>query len=529
MAYAHRVGTLPLTLSVLGLAVFAQPSRAAGAADCAALVGQGMFANTNITSATMQPAAPAKGRPAFCEVTASVKPVAGSDIRVVVRLPETWNGKLLGSGGGGWAGNTNLEAPAPGMPEGATPGLVAGYAVVQTNTGHDVPLAKDPNTGREAPNVWDTAWASNPEAVTDFQHRAIHVMTDVGKALVAKYYGRPHQRAYFEGCSTGGRQALMAVQRYPKDYDGVIAGAPVYTLATQTMSLVRNQALSRAEGLTPAQLGKLNDAVLAKCDAADGLADGIVTDPLTCSFDPVVLQCREGSATAEPDCLSPAQVTALRAVYSTVKDPTGATVSYPLMRGSEGSWSRFISTAKAATAADYLNGAAGAGLGGLRALVFGDPDFDLATFDPQKDFQTLRKSDFAKNYEARDPDISAFVNGGGKLLMWHGTYDPGPSLIATVEYYEQMRQTTGPKVKSLDSSVRMFVAPGVYHCRGGPGADEFDAIGVIDRWVEQSRAPDVILATRRDGTLSRPLCVYPALPRYDGKGDPSAAASFTCR
>jgi feruloyl esterase len=269
--------------------------------------------------------------------------------------------------------------------------------------------------------------------------------------------------------------------------------------------------------------------VLAKCDALDGLTDGIVTDPLACAFDPAEVQCPMGSAGSEPDCLSREQVAVVRELYGTVKDPAGAIVSYPLMRGSELSWSRFISTAQPATEADYLNGAAGAGLGGLRSLVFGDASFDLAKFDARKDFQVLRRSDFAKGYEARDPDISAFVNGGGKLLMWHGTYDPGPSVVATTEYHLEMKRLTAQKVKSLDSSVRYFIAPGVYHCRGGPGADQFDLLSVIDAWVERSEAPDRILATRGDRAFSRPLCPYPALPKYAGKGDAKLAESFACR
>ena len=479
-----------------------------GQAACEALAVSGTFEHTTVKSAALIAADPINKTPAFCEVTAVVTPAESSNIGVTYRLPENWNGKMLGLGGGGWAGNVRIET--------AMPGLTQGYATAQTNGGHDVE------------NVWDTAWAASPAAVTDFSYRAVHVMTDVGKAVVAKYYGRQQSHAYFQGCSTGGRQGLMEVQRYPKDYDGVIAGAPVYSLTTQTMSLVRNQTFARANaGFSEMQLRELNRAALFACDGKDGLVDGIVTDPRMCQFDPGIIQCKDKQG--DGHCLSPSQVKAVRSIYTGVKTSQGETVSYPLTRGSEGGWSRFISTGSAATAAAYQNGAAGAGLGGLRALVFNDASFDLAAFDPDHDYATVRHSAFAAEYEAKDPDISAFVNAGGKLLLWHGWDDPGPSPFATLEYFEQVQKVTGPKVKALDASARFFLLPGVYHCRGGPGADTFDSVAALDNWVEHAQPPNNLLATRTDGALSRPVCAYPTLPRYGSAGDSHLAASFHCK
>jgi feruloyl esterase len=482
---------------------------AGGPAACAALAVPNTFKHTTVIAAKTVAADESKKLPAFCEVTASVKPVAGSNITMVYRMPDNWNGKVLGLGGGGWAGNIQLETAAQ--------GLSKGFATAQTNGGHDVT------------NVWDTAWAANPEAATDFSYRAVHVMTDVGKQVVAKYYGQPHKRAYFQGCSTGGRQALMEVQRFPKDYDGVIAGAPVYSLTTQTMSVVRNQIFGKPDAtLTAAQLARLNKAALAACDSKDGLVDGIVTDPRTCEFDPGPLQCPQESK--DDTCLSASQLKAVRALYAGKKTSAGETVSYGLTRGSEAGWARFISTSAQADRANFLTGAAGAGLGGLRAQIFGDPNFDLPAFNPDRDYRTVRNSRFAAEYEAKDPDISPFVNAGGKLLLWHGVDDPGPSMLATIEYYEQMKATTASKVKDLDSSARFFLLPGVYHCRGGPGADVFDAVGALDRWVEQGQAPNAMKATRSsEPALSRPVCQYPTMPRYNGKGDPNLAESFHCK
>ena len=491
-------------------ALVAQATYAAGGPEqCAALGAGNVFENTTVSSAKIVPRDEARHVPAFCEVTASVKPVEGSNITVVYRLPDNWNGKLLGLGGGGWAGNILLATAAP--------GLAKGYATAQTNGGHDVT------------NVWDTAWAANPEASKDFSYRAIHEMTDLGKKVVAKYYGESQKKAYFQGCSTGGRQGLMEVQRYPKDYDGVIAGAPVYTLATQTSAVWRNTIFLRdGATLTADQVKHINQAALAECDGRDGLVDGIVTDPRACAFDPAQLQC--GAGNKDATCLSPVQVKAVRDLYAGHKTKSGVTSAYGLSRGGEAAWLIYVSATKKPDEQSFLAGSSGQGLGGLRQQLFGNPEFDLTKFNFDKDYATLKGSAFAAEYEAKDPDISPFINNGGKLLMWHGMDDPGPSPIATIEYYGQMKATTAAKVKDLDSNARFFILPGVYHCRGGPGADDFDSIEAMEKWVEHGQAPNAMKATRSsEPKISRPVCQYPTLPRYNGKGDPNAAESFHCK
>ncbi len=488
---------------VVGSAAIAKPGESA----CAKLASA-VLPHTTLSSAKEVAANDSARTPAYCEVTGVVSPVKGSHIGVVYRLPDNWNGKLLGLGGGGWAGNVKIEP--------AVAGLARGYATAQTDSGHDTS------------NVWDTTWAANPAAVDDFAHRAIHLMTTTGKAVVARYYGHQQKLAYFQGCSTGGRQGLMEVQRYPDDYNGVISGAPVYTLTTQTMALLRSQAFAHpGASMTSAQLSRLNEAALAACDANDGLKDGIVTDPRTCNFDPAALQCKGGEP-AE-NCLSPAQVNVVRAVYAGVKAPNGEFASYPLSRGSELGWDRFIATGQPADSATLATTSAGAGLGGLRTALFGTADFDLTRFSADRDYTRVRTSAFAKLYEARNPDIAAFLKKGGKLILWHGFDDPGPSPLGTLDYYRDLQRVTGKKAGPLDASVRFYLAPGVYHCRGGPGADTFDTLGALDKWVDKGQAPETLLATRQDGKFSRPLCRYPALPRYKGAGDPNSAASFTCK
>ena len=458
------------------------------------------FPETTIVSATPIAAKAEPAVPAFCEIRVTISPVAASTIGAVYRLPEKWNGKVLGIGGGGAAGNLTLEA--------AREGLTRGYAVMQNDLGHPGTSPIDWSFALTAPGK------ANVDAIIDFGHRATHLATVVGKQVVAKFYGRSPQRAYFHGCSTGGRQGLAEVQRYPEDYDGVVAAAPVHTPLVPSSAVLRVQNFhgDPARSLKGDHVALIQKAVLAACDAKDGLADGILNDPRECTWDPGELACK-GSDTA--GCLPPAQEDSVRRMYAGVKRKDGTFAAMPMMRGGESEWLRRM----------IADGDAALGGGFFRYLVKHDPSYDLMRFDPEKDMSALRSGLVEEHVYQTNTDISRFLERPGKLLLWHGFNDPGPSALSTIEYYEAVRNK---QAKTADG-VRLFLAPGVGHCRGGPGADRFNALAVLETWVELGVPPSNILATNADSTLTRPLCPYPQLPRYDGRGNPNAAASFTCR
>ncbi len=464
---------------------------------CEALAGDTGWGASSVT-ARWVPFDPTNAMPAYCEVSGTLSPVAGSSIGVMYRLPAAWNGKLLGIGGGGWAGNVTLAA--------AGEGLRKGYATAQTDGGH-------PST-----SPWETTWTSSPEAVTDFAYRAINRMTVAGKALVRRHYGRPQERAYFQGCSTGGRMALMEAQRFPEDYDGIIAGAPVYSLQVQTSAILRNNGFGQAgAGFTEAQLKLVNESVLKACDAQDGLRDGIIAQPRLCRWQPTVLACKPGQEGAA--CLSTAQVKALGTMYAGVRSRDGRWAQFPLSKGGEAGWSRFINIAGTGN-----NQANGGGMPGLSHLLFGARAVDYATLSADQDVPEARASAFAKAYEATNPDLGAFFARGGKLILWHGESDPGPSPVGTLDY----AKAAGARNREAGGSLRTYLLPGVEHCRGGPGADKVDWLAALDRWVDKGEAPATLIAQREDGTMKRPVCRWPQVARYSGKGDANDPASWRC-
>ncbi|BBC73689.1 conserved hypothetical protein [Altererythrobacter sp. B11] len=431
-------------------------------------------------------------------MTATLHPAEGSNIGVVYRLPARWNGKVLGIGGGGWAGNVTLMA--------ASEGLKKGFATLQTDGGH------------AGTDVWNNSWvAQNPEAARDFSYRAVHEMTLAGKQLVASVYGRRPDRSYFQGCSTGGRMALMEAQRFPEDYDAISAGAPVYSLQVQTSAVLRNNTFAKpGAGFSAADLKLAQTAALKACDAEDGLTDGLIGDLGQCRWDPAEIQCA-GAKTAS--CLAPAQVTALQTIYRGIRAPDGQWAMFPMSPGGEPGWSLFVGTEGKGTDAT-----GGGGLLNLSPLLFGGREVNFAKLSPQTDIPQLRSSAFARMYEATDPDLSAFFGRGGKLILWHGENDPGPSPVGTTEY----AKAVGAKAPRAEEQMRFFLLPGVEHCRGGPGADQVEWLDTLDSWANGGTAPDSVIGKKADGSLTRLHCASPAVARYKGNGSPDDPANWQC-
>jgi len=461
-----------------------------------------------------------KSLPAFCRVVAQAKPTADSDIKMEVWLPASgWNGKLLGLGNGGFAGlidTLNLSMA-----------LKAGYAAAATDAGH---------TGSPI----DAAWAvGHPEKVIDFGHRGIHEMTRVAKALAQAYFGKGPQHAYFSGCSDGGREALMEAQRYPEDYDGILAGAPannwtplLTTAAYDTQALT----LDPASFIPPAKIGTIAAAVNASCDELDGVRDGILNDPRQCHFDPSTIQCK---AEESDKCLTGPQVTALKKLYEGTLDSKGSIVFPGYLPGAEdgqGGWGLWI-TGPAPTKSLM----AFFGKGFFSGFVYEKPDWDFKTFHVDADLKAANDKT-AQALNATDPDLKPLKARRGKLIVYHGWNDPAITALNTVNYYQSVIAKMGRK--DTDSFVRLYMAPGVQHCGGGPGADSFIEIGgepthsaltALEEWVEKGTAPSTIIASKFEGQdrthakMTRPLCPYPQAAKYKGSGDANDAASFSCQ
>jgi feruloyl esterase len=382
-------------------------------------------------------------------------------------------------------------------------GLRRGYATASTDTGHEG------SSGDFA--------LGQPEKVIDFGYRAVHEMTLAARQLIRDYYGKAEQHAYWVGCSAGGRQGLQSAQRYPEDYDGIVAGAPALDWTGRASSALRvAQAVrARPDGFLDARaLALLHQAVLAACDAHDGLADGVIESPPRCRFDPQIAQC----TAANRNCLTPGQVQSARAIYdSPVNAATGRAITglYP---GSEMGWTTWGGSQPFATAIDHF-----------RYLVYADPRWPLQQFRFDRDAARAETRD-GGIINALNPDLSRFFARGGRLLQYHGWSDPQISPGVSPQYYEAVVARIADPER-IRQSYRLFMVPGMAHCAGGDGASSFDMVSALEHWVEGNAAPEEIIAQRqRNGAVDRTrrLCAWPRVARYAGSGDPDAATSFRC-
>lgn len=447
------------------------------------------------------PVSPFADLPPFCRVTATLMPSTASAIRMEMWLPASgWNGKFVVPGNGGFAG---AIAPA-----GLATALRAGYAAAVTDTGHE---------GGSGAFMLD-----HPEWLTDFADRAIHEVAVNGKALATAFYGNGPKFSYFNGCSTGGRQALTAAQRFPEDFDGIVAGAPAIYASRQSAGQIwiwQATHKDAASYLTPPKLAVLHDAAVAQCDALDGVKDGVLEDPTRCKFDPKVVECKGGPTGGQADgqnCLTAPQVEAARKIYAGAKNARGGQIFSGLMPGSEIGWAASAGAVPVGYAADVY-----------KYVVFRDGKWDPMTLNYDGDIAKADK--VVGQLTAIDPDLTKLLSRG-KLLIYHGWSDPGIPPGYTPEYYRNVLAKTN--VKNVRAAARLFMVPGMGHCGGGDGTSTFDMLAALDQWVEKGKAPDQIAAARvRDGATdrTRPLCPYPQVARYKGTGSTDEATSFVCR
>jgi feruloyl esterase len=473
------------------------------------------WASMSVLSARTIPAA--DGVPEHCRVSGLIAP----EVRFEVNLPANWNRRFYMHGNGGFAGETPEFGPRPMVRANA---LKQGFATVQTNTGHDAsaePLA---------------SFAADYAKRVDYAFRAVHMTAVEAKKIVGAYYGRAPAYSYWDGCSTGGRQGLISAQRFPEDFDGILAGAPVLNFVdTVTQSLWNGLVLTE----TPVSLAKLKlvaDATYARCDAKDGLKDGIIEDPRKCDFDPTrdVKLCAAGQD--GEDCLTPAQAGAVKKIQEGLKvNGKPHLFGYPI--GSEATGLSFTAGGKMTSGWDIwltpppggksFQHAFGDSFVRYWASPKADPSIDPAKFDFDKDMAKF--ADARTLLNATNPDLSSFRSRGGKLLMYFGWADTALAPLMGIDYYEKAVAKNGPQTGDF---FRLFMVPGMFHCRGGVGPERLDGLTALINWVENGTAPATITATQvADGkpVRTRPLCPYPQVARYTGSGSNDDAANFACK
>jgi feruloyl esterase len=515
---------------VLLLAAVTFSSKPVAAQSCEKLSDL-KLANTTITSAqtvgaagfapASGSAAPFKEVPAFCRVTGVIRPTADSDIKFEVWMPKSgWNGKFQGIGNGGFAGLISQPALAAAVSR--------GYAAASTDTGH---------------STTDATWAlGHPEKIVDYGYRAVHEMTEKAKSIVNAFYGNTPKRSYFASCSNGGRQALMEAQRYPNDYDGIIAGAPANQFTRILSGFAFNLLATQGDPesyIPPTKLKAIENAALAACDARDGVTDGVIDDPTKCNFDPSILLCKGADSDS---CLTEKQVSALKKIYSGPRDSKGAQLIPGFEPGGEtgpGGWQAWITGSGSNKGAQYFFSTQT-----FQNMVYNDPKWDFKTFNLERDGK-LADEKLGMILNAADPNLKAFKARGGKLIIYHGWSDAALPPVNSINYFQSVVAKMGQR--DAASFVRLYMVPGMQHCGGGPGPNNFGAFVsatpsdaqhdmsvAIERWVEQGVAPDQIIATKRQGDAkspiirTRPLCPYPQVARYKGTGSTDDAANFVC-
>lgn len=503
---------------LVGAAIAAMASAAARssvAADCASLsalkledttitraevVAAGTFALPPGGGGPPGAAASFADLPAFCRVSATLKPSPDSDIKVEVWLPlEGWNRKFQAVGNGGWLGA--VIYPALGA------AVRRGYAAASTDTGH-------------AGGVMDASFGlGHPEKVTDFAWRAVHLMTVRAKEVVKAFYGDPAKLSYWNGCSSGGKQGLKEAQRFPEDFDGIVAGAPAnnWTHLTAASVWVGFAVLKEPSAyIPPPKYGLIHEAALSACDGGDGVKDGVIDDPRQCRFDPAVLLCKDADG---PNCLTAGQVASVKKIYGPATFSDGRPFFPGLEPGSELGWG-FLAAGPEPTAIGSTH---------YRYLVHADPQWNPRTMDFDKDVPLADQKDQG-TIAAIDPNLRPFKGRGGKLILYHGWADALIVPRNSIDYYDSVVKEMGGLGPTQDFA-RLFMAPGVGHCGGGPGPDQFDALGALEAWVEKGQAPEVLIASRRaNGVVdrSRPLCAYPKRAKWKGTGSTDEATNFTC-
>jgi feruloyl esterase len=433
--------------------------------------------------------------PAFCRITATLRPTPDSIIGVETWLPLSgWNGKYMAEGSGGWGGSIAYDAMAE--------ALRRGYAASATDDGHIG------GSGIFA--------MGHPEKLRDFAYRAQHEMTSQSKALIHAFYGRQPRYSYWNGCSGGGREGLIQAARYPDEFDGVIAGDPADIRRNSWALWLANETFKDPASVIPAaKYPMIHKAVLDACDANDGVKDGLIDDPRSCRVDFKALACKSGDRS---DCLTPPQVQTAQIMISPAIDSNGQVLFPRVEPGTELRWDRL---AGGPAPADLFQDE-------FRYVVYEDPNWKWRTFDLTRDSAKAHKAD--QGIDEIDPDLTAFVQHHGKLILYHGWADQQVAPGSSINFYNAALNKVGGEQQNSDW-IRLFMVPGMGHCGGGEGPNEFDKITLIEDWVEKGEAPSRVIASHRtngQADRTRPLCAYPQRAKYKGTGSIDDAANFTC-